>query len=596
MMRKIYLLVVIILFIGGGRAVMAQKPSATFSAAYRVAKQLLQEKKYGLAMESFKSLLADNPSNDYTPYANYFLGYSAYHNGDISYAKNVFLQLTLTYQNWAKLDAAYLWLSYIGYQQSGAFQSLLYASKIKTEPYLSQSNAFLKTKLAHENPQVLKQLNQTYPQHRQVAESYAYALNQQTPTLQNTTLLDSIISVYQLERSQFNALPKSEHKPHYTLGVLLPLFIDKMEASGKYLTKTLAIDLYEGAQMAAFDVDSTLFSLKVFDTRMDSAELSHLYKQGALQGLDAVLGPIYPKPVARMHEISIEDKLIFLHPTSSSKRILKNNPYAFLARAEATQLAGKAAQYMEGHARNKNALIYYGSSTTDSIAAYTYKQLMEADSFHIIFTKKVGKENRREVYDGLTKAVQVIDRSRIRGMTREQIRNSLNLPMRDSLLIPPDSVGHIFIASSDPTLATEVMSAIITRGDSIQLMGIGNWFELENANFGIMEGLGVTLAISALDDVATLEYQQLTKRYIQKYHTKPGKYFFRGYFGMKALAESLKTYGTYFMNGYRKQGNFNPMFDFQNSHSNGAIKIITIENHQIKTIPISENSIAPSED
>ena len=171
-------------------------------------------------------------------------------------------------------------------------------------------------------------------------------------------------------------------------------------------------------------------------------------------------------------------------------------------------------------------------------------------------------------------------------MTKEQIKNAFSLPTINSLLIPKDSVGHIFIASSDPTISTEAMSAIISRGDSIKLMGVGNWFESNNAGFGIMEGLGVTLSISAVDDVSSLEYKKLTNRYIKKYKTQPNKYFFRGYYGMKLIAESLKKYGTYFQNGYLQHGNFDPLFNFEKTNSNASIKIIKLVDNNIVSLNI----------
>jgi hypothetical protein len=55
---------------------------------------------------------------------------------------------------------------------------------------------------------------------------------------------------------------------------------------------------------------------------------------------------------------------------------------------------------------------------------------------------------------------------------------------------------------------------------------------------------------------------------------------------MKLIAESLKKYGTYFQNGYHKKGKFDPMFDFENTNSNSAIKIIKLINHQLVELQI----------
>ncbi len=567
-------------------SVSAQNPSSSFKAKYNTAKQLLDQDKFGLAMQSFKSLLATNESNHLVPYAQFYLGYAAYNEGDVNYAKNAFLELTIKYKDWGNLDAAYLWLSRIGFEQSGPFKGMLYATKISSEPHVAKSNQFVEIQLKNKPLEVLLKLNKEYPTNKIVAEAYAATLSKLPSSMETSVKLDSLIKEFDLDRSQLNSIPQSVHKNQYLIGIMLPLFIDRVEATGKYLKKSLAIDIYEGAQMAAYDTDSTLFKFQVYDTKKDSTQLSAFLTSGGLKELDAVLGPIYPKPVAKMIAIASKEKINFVNPTSSNSAIANSSPYAFLSRASAADLAIKAAEYMKTDSINKNVFIYYGTSEVDSISAYVYKQTMEADSFNVVSMLKIGTENRRDVYDVLTASVTITDWKSVSRMTREEINSRFQLPTIDYLLIQPDSIGHIFIASSDPTVPTEAMSAIISRGDSIKIMGVGNWFESNNAGFGIMEGLGVTLAISAVDDVATQEYRALQIRYIKKYKKQPSKYFFRGYYGMKFITESLKKYGTYFQNEYRNNGGFNDQFDFSNSNSNASIKIIKLVDNHIQELVV----------
>ncbi len=580
----------ILLILSVGFSASAQKASSAFESRYNNAKQLLNQGKYGLAMQSFKSLLASSETNVLMPYAQFYLGFAAFNNGDVSYAKNAFLELTVKYKNWSNLDAAYLWLSRIGFEQSGPFKGMLYAIKISSEPYLDKSNKFVKGALEAQSINVLEVLHNDYPENREIAETYAVKLSSLPIEEQPQMLLKSLVEQFDLDRSQLNSIPPSVHKKQYTIGIMLPLFIDKVEATGKYLKKSLAIDMYEGAQMAAYDVDSTLFKLKVFDTKKDSAQMSIIYESGPLKNLDAILGPIYPKPVANMISIASKEKINFINPTSSNSNISKSSSYAFLSRASASHLAASAAKYVKANSINKNLFIYYGTSEVDSIAAFVYKQSMELDSFKVVSMLKIGTENRRDVYDGLTASKTVVDERRVSHWSNEQRKSSLQLPTIEVLAIKPDSIGHIFIASSDPTVPTEAMSAIISRGDSIKIMGVGNWFESNNAGFGIMEGLGVTLAISAVDDVATAEYEELKLRYIEKYKIQPSKYFFRGYYGMKFIAESLKTYGTYFQNSYREMGGINSQFEFKNSNSNASIKIIKLIDNHIKEVEVNQLS------
>jgi len=581
MNKKLFFL---LLATGFGLSVNAQRASKQFESTYKGTKQLLDQGKFGLAMQSFKNLLAKGESNELVPYTLFYLGNAAYQNGDKEYAKNVFLELTVKYPNWDKMDAAYVWLSRLGFEQSGSFKGLLYATKITSEPYLSKSTQYLKQHLGKEPFEVLKELHLEYSDNKEVATAFAFALNKKQQTPENKQLLDSLINKFELDRDQFNSIPPSVHKDHYEIGIMLPFYIDRVEATGKYLKKSLAVDIYEGAKMAAYDTDSTLFTLKVFDTQKDSSQVRLCLEKGGIQHLDAILGPIYPKPVEKMKEMARSEKINFLNPTSSNSAICNSSPYAFLSRATTAQLAKAAADYMKSQTVSKNVFIYYGTSKTDSISAFVYKNELEQNSFKIKSIKKIGVDNRRDVYDGLTDSKRIVDKSRTRRMTKEQIENAYHLPTVDALLVPLDSIGHIFIASSDPTISTETMSAIISRGDSIKIMGVGNWFESSNAGLGIMERLGVTLAISAVDDVSTHEYKELTSRYIKEYKTQPSKYFFRGYFGMKAITESLKEYGTYFQNGYHQNGNFSPMYNYKDTNSNASIKIVKLVDNNIQIL------------
>ena len=301
MIKKIFL---IGLVLSSATFASAQKASVKFESSYKIAKQLLDQGKYGLSAESFKTLLASSEVNALVPYAQFYLGFASYNNGDVNYAKNAFLELTVKYSNWHKIDAANLWLSQIGFEQSGPFKGMLYASEISSEPYLSKSKKFVEAQLKHYPIETLSLLNIEYPTDKIIAEAYANALSELSSSTETSILLDSLINKFEFDRSKFNSIPISVIKEQYSIGIMLPLYIDRLEATGKYLKKSLAVDLYEGAKMAAHDTDSTLFNLQVFDTKKDSARLSVFLENGGINNLDAVLGPIYPKPVAKMMAIA----------------------------------------------------------------------------------------------------------------------------------------------------------------------------------------------------------------------------------------------------------------------------------------------------
>lgn len=259
--------IILLLVLGCSVSVSAQKASPDFESKYNAAKLLLTQDKNGLAMQSFNTLLQSNEKNDLLPYAQFYLANATYYDGDVSRAKEVFLQLTVKHPNWSKIEAAYLWLSRIGFEKSGLFNGMLYADKIESEPYLAKSNLYLKKEFAGKPLEVLEELYEEYPNNEELAMAYAKELSILPTSFETSLILDSLIQAFDFDRNQFSSIPESELKESYSIGILLPLFIDRLEATGVYLNKSLAVDIYEGAKMAVFDTDSTMFTLEVFDTK-----------------------------------------------------------------------------------------------------------------------------------------------------------------------------------------------------------------------------------------------------------------------------------------------------------------------------------------
>ena len=199
----------------------------------------------------------------------------------------------------------------------------------------------------------------------------------------------------------------------------------------------------------------------------------------------------------------------------------------------------------------------------------------------MVVIKKVSKENPRAIFDYLTASKQVVDSVELRRLWRTQKGRIRTLPMMDSLLIQADSIGHIFVASDNSVMASEVMSAVTSRRDSVQIVGVGTWFDKSNASLDLLETMGIWLAISKSDNLNSSDNKLLMERYMDKYHTKPSKYFFMGYHTLQFVSQSLINYGIYFQNGYNNIGNFNPDWDFHEARDNQTMQIVKLEGGEI---------------
>ena len=58
--------------------------------------------------------------------------------------------------------------------------------------------------------------------------------------------------------------------------------------------------------------------------------------------------------------------------------------------------------------------------------------------------------------------------------------------------IAPDSIGHIYVASSEALFASNFISVLSIRNDSTPIIGRGNWRKFETLTFEEMERLGFT--------------------------------------------------------------------------------------------------------
>ena len=225
------------------------------------------------------------------------------------------------------------------------------------------------------------------------------------------------------------------------------------------------------------------------------------------------------------------------------------------------------AKYAGDNFENKACAIYYGPRGTDSLTAYNYSVRMRADSFYVAIAQKTQTDKAREIYDSLTSAVDVIDSVELERMWKEGLRVRV-YPKKDSFLLKIDSLGHIFIASDNKAIASEVMAAITSRGDTTQLIGVGNWFSTANASLDLMETLGVWLAMQEYENLLNPTNISIRNKYTALYNKKPSKYVYFGYYAMKFLGQSLLEYGVYFQNGYKEKGNIDHFFDFAHSQDN----------------------------
>ncbi len=561
----------------GWATLAAHAQTLDYRQTYEAAKKNLADGRYEEALQGFNKLIQADPAHPLGAYTAYYYGIAAYRAGQPGKAKAMWLQLLRQHPAWPQQEEVYLWLNKLYFEENNPNQALYYRSLIKNDTLQRQAARLSEAYLQQLDQVVLASLLAQHPSDTLIAGLLAGQLVAQPPAERNQSLLDSLIITYRLDSARLGlGVPPTVLKEKYRIAILLPLFTERLWQSGVYMHKSLAVELYEGMQLALDAFDSTQLEVKVFDTQRDSTVTAGIVNSGSLDAFDALIGPLYPGPLKVIANYSYRQRKNFVNPVSANSAIIRGNPYAFLIRTGAARAGKQAAAFMAGHYKAGACAIFYGPRITDSLAAWHYKQRIEADSFQVVIMQRATKSTARDIFDRLTAAKEVVDSVKLRAMWQAGKRVRV-LPMRDSLLMAVDSLNHIFVASDNSAIAAEVMSALIARGDSTRILALGNWLTSKNTNLDLISTLDVWLAMQEYENPLFPENLLVREQYIAHYHKKPSKYVLYGYYAMKWLATSLLNYGTYFQHGYRQQGNLLEAFDYRQSNDNAHLVFIKLK-------------------
>ena len=122
--------------------------------------------------------------------------------------------------------------------------------------------------------------------------------------------------------------------------------------------------------------------------------------------------------------------------------------------------------------------------------ALTYKQEIENLGFIVTYINKVAVENAKTILDILTNTRTIeMDESEFDQLVDQgKVKGNLRIAEKNYMVIKPDSIGHVFIASGEPALFANTITGLETRGDTITLLGYEKWLDHRNTSLGGLEG------------------------------------------------------------------------------------------------------------
>ncbi|MEP2023676.1 MAG: ABC transporter substrate-binding protein [Reichenbachiella sp.] len=576
---------------------------------YLKAKQYFAEGNYRFAMDYFRRLAGNNQDHAFQEYAAYYYGLSAYKNGDTTNAKAMWLQMDEENEDWKQIREVHHYLAEIYFAQSNFNRGVYYAKKSG----LDESKAMMKQSLTKiDSLPVLEALNDRFPEDEMIARIVADQINAQPMSARDFQLLNRLVNQFNLNKEKYGLpeIGESQMKESYHVAVLLPFMFEDLSYTARVERNKFVMELYAGMLMAVDSINLDGKHIKIFpyDTKRNSEITEAIFSSPEMKSMDLIVGPLFPGPSKVANNFSFENQINMINPLISNSDAIQNNPFSFLFKADTETQALAAAQLTIDSVKNKYAMIFYENNERDSLNAYTYSQRIQEAGFEVLINAGVVDTTVRQAYNLLTEKYEV-------GYTKDEVDSILAMTLsgkerfikerksstkKDSIeyyeeffTLAPDSIGHVYVASSEALFASNFISALSIRADSTQLIGRGNWKEFPTLTLEEMERLGIYFIDPEFVDPTNEIFKKFRRNYLKTYKKEPSFNAIIGYEMMYYVGNMMKQYGHYFQKGNPEVGFVKGQllqgteFNFRNS--NQYVPITILSNSKQKVVNTRSN-------
>jgi hypothetical protein len=535
-----------------------------YNKQYFNAKALFREGKYNLAMESFKPLIPYDAKNNYSEYASFYYALAAYNQGFKAVAKNTLNQLKTTHPKWDKMDEVNYWIGRIHFDDRDYFQGFKVFSTIQDKKVQEDVNVVKRTALASiADSETLKMMYEEYPKDETVARALATTLSKDQTIPEDKALLESIITKFNLKRTDFIAeTPASYFKDIYSVSVLLPFMVNTLDPSPAPKRNQSVLDLYEGMKQAVdtLDKQGVKVSLRAYDTEWKVEKIKSILNTDELKNTDLMIGPFFQDEAKPIQEFSALNRINAFNPVHNNSEIIATNPYGFLYQPTVETLGKKSGEFLAAYAKKKSCMVFYGTSRRDSLLATSFIQAAHQNGLKVKAAHKVPKDGSKMIFDILTTPTEF---------------DEFKYPKQFTL--NKDSLGSIFVASDDALIYAKVVSSVETRRDQIVVLGSERWLDQTAIDLEKFQTLPIVLTAPNYTSANKPSTVAFERKYIKTHGKPPSGYAAMGYELMLILGNQLKKNGVYFQDAMAKgpvPGYLTEGLNYQQSRSNTLIPFV----------------------
>jgi hypothetical protein len=571
----------------------AQNVSAD-EEAYIKGKNLYKSGQFDAAMDALHPL-TDKIGNPIAPYAGYYYALAAYRKGFEYIALDMANYIVINYPKWNKVDELRIWLEKFYLVDKNYAKAFEVVGKISDPGIRQLSESMFITRIdSLSDYSNLVDLHEKYPNNNLIARCLADRIIQQPVIIQDTKLLDSLVTQFNFDRKIYktNIVKEGRKKAQYNIAILFPFMVDDIIPGQSGKSNQFIYDMYEGILIGSEQLrkEGIRLNIVAYDTYKSSAQTQKLIDSGELNGYDMIIGPLYSGPVKLISDFSYNHQMMVFNPLSTNSEITVNNPFTLLFMPTVERQATAAARYAgQALTSNKNYFIFYGNNSRDSLSAAIYESILQKDSFNLNFSHRITDTDTVNIYKLLTDKVKLKDLHLSQEDSLEFISHydidttaiseaGKKIEDHEVFITHPDSIGHIYGASSNSLIATSIISGVETRGDHMSIIGNEDWIDVQQLSLDQLKRLDIVLTAPGYINIDNPSISQVNNLIIKNVHEPPDKYHYLGYEMISYIGHMFYKYGSPFINGLKKEGYTKGIiyygFDYSNGNDNNLVPMI----------------------
>ena len=522
-------------------------------------KKLFNQKKYD-ELININSTIKNN--SEFYHYTIFYKSVSYYKINQKEESLKYLNQIRNENPNWSQIDEVYFWIVKIVSEKNQLKEAMYYFSLVSEEDILSDLYPLIDPLIKKINSfNQLKKLYEEYPKNKSIAKYYGRMLLREYLSDEVINKINKILSIVKKED-----LFISDNKK-FKIALLLPFMYEGLNNNYYIKNNDFIMDLYAGMLygLDMYDSINSMIELIAYDTKRDPEVVRRLTNDGSLDGMNLIIGPLYGKPISIIKQYCLENKILMINPLSSNNQIIDDNKYSLLYKPSIKTIANKASEYaISKFSNNKNVIIFYEKNYQDSLIASIYTQRLNDEKFNIIYSKSVSLEDSRLILDSLASTYEEI----LSDSLYDTLQYVSGLDIKDGrgiddldttykyierFFIEDDSIGHIFVSSKNSLFASNVVSAIDIRSDTIPVIGFDDWLDYNVITVNQFQELNISLISPSYYNSSSQEYIEINEYFFKNYSRNVSDNFINGLELINMIISINENYGNYFQFGLRNE-------------------------------------------